>query len=1038
MSKYNKSSFQTLVSDEIKNNIASVFKKIDKDGEFEVGFFKSSEKMGLENFIEIMKYMNFRGKQDKINLERVVMLDIVHSTREEPESKRITITGNIKVNKYMEMLHQRKNHIIFSVLNTIEDKGITFMKKIKEKENIVDLNEFNLRFKLADEIKMDKNELSQVDRSQRDNVIFRYKNRLSLIVADDEDKTIRIDLTSTKMSKNINKIERMNPDYELEIEYFSKTGKVNPKSLDVMYDEITKFLKIIQQSNSLITKSEQESVIEKYSDLLNVDKSRMMSLDARNAQSLEIQHVVDKLPNKYAVTDKADGERYFLLIHNMNIYLISINLIVKNTGIVLLEEAKEYNNTVLDGEYIFIPKENRHIFMVFDCLIKGGQDIRNNPIFLERLMHADEVIEKCFVSKKDEYYKAAKYTEKQFDTDKIIKFHEKEIKNFMDSINKAIPNNKESLLIRRKYFIGVQGGKDNEIFKYANLMFEKFVYDKDVDCPYILDGLMFHPLEQKYSTKDSKFVEYKWKPADKNSIDFYITFQRSPQTRKILTLYDDSKGEYIKGKPYQIVNLHVGKRIRGVEQPVLFEPEKDSIKYQAYIFLEKGAVRDEKGNMLQDKTVVEFYYNNDATIPDKFRWVPMRTRYDKTESVRRFGTKHGNYSEIAYKVWRSIRNPFTIGDIKILSDDLTYIKHSNTLRGRVDHSDIVSEMKENAYFQKRTMLGKTMRSFHNFIKSNLIYTMCHYGYEGGRHLSILDYGVGRGADIMKYYYAEATLVVGFDIDLNGIMSPTDGAVSRYNQHKKTHPNFPPMSFIHADGGAPLDPDSQDRALGGTTPKNRELLSKYFSTTPSKRHQFDRINCQFVMHYFLANDVVWNNFLMNVRDYLTPGGYFIASTFDGDRVLEVLGDNNNYTVNYTTQKGEQFVFFDIVKKYGNLKKGDTIGVGNAIGFHNAIDFNEGVYVTEYLVQKDFVEKEFLEKCNMELVETDLFENQHTLQKPFLSGPMNAESVDKTRKFLQEASQFYDSTQDINATTFKLSRLYRYFIFRKKDEETKSKR
>ena len=48
----------------------------------------------------------------------------------------------------------------------------------------------------------------------------------------------------------------------------------------------------------------------------------------------------------------------------------------------------------------------------------------------------------------------------------------------------------------------------------------------------MLDGLIYHPLIQSYVIKNSKFVEYKWKPVDKNSIDFYIEFEKDPDTGK--------------------------------------------------------------------------------------------------------------------------------------------------------------------------------------------------------------------------------------------------------------------------------------------------------------------------------------------------------------------------------------------------------------------------------------------------------------------------------------------------------------------------
>ena len=83
--------------------------------------------------------------------------------------------------------------------------------------------------------------------------------------------------------------------------------------------------------------------------LIGIKKETMKSLEGRKPQSLEVQHVVDQFPNKYAVTDKADGERYFLIIYRNCVFLISDLLNVKNTGIIL-SDNKKYNNTILDGE----------------------------------------------------------------------------------------------------------------------------------------------------------------------------------------------------------------------------------------------------------------------------------------------------------------------------------------------------------------------------------------------------------------------------------------------------------------------------------------------------------------------------------------------------------------------------------------------------------------------------------------------------------------------------------------------------------------
>src|SRR5690606_2654363 len=103
--------------------------------------------------------------------------------------------------------------------------------------------------------------------------------------------------------------------------------------------------------NYIISNSIKNNVIDQYMSLLGTKKTT--GLYARRPYSLEIKDVIEKLPNNYAVTDKADGERYFLIIHNNHVYLISDLLNVIDSGIIINNNKKEYNNTILDGEYIF-------------------------------------------------------------------------------------------------------------------------------------------------------------------------------------------------------------------------------------------------------------------------------------------------------------------------------------------------------------------------------------------------------------------------------------------------------------------------------------------------------------------------------------------------------------------------------------------------------------------------------------------------------------------------------------------------------------
>lgn len=1038
-----KNSINTIISDQSKKQIDALYKKISVDDEFEVMFYNyklDENRMGLENFLKVLEFLNHYAKAKKLETEHITTLDVIYSGKKNKDTYRVTVTGIEAINTYMEMLHQRQNHVIFSALTGIKDKEkdkpIEIIKKMRNNDNHVDVNDYNIRFRLCKEqtvTKADIDKLKKIKETERDKITFRYKNRHSVILESNKDYELKIDLTNVKMSNNINNLDPSVPIYELEIDLFAKTSKVG-NHLDKIYQHISILLKVLQQSNTIISVPEEEEVRNLYADLFGVEKKGINGLDVRKAVSLEVQHVVDKLPNKYAVSDKADGERYLLIIHKNRVYLTSDYLNVKNTGIEIPSSKSKYNNTVLDGEYVFIKSQNRYLYLPFDCLFKGGEDVRQNAKFMERLEAVDEVIENCFVTKNSKYHKI-KLFDGKYDIDKIVDYYNKEIKKHMDSLNHDLGVDKQYPLVRRKLFIPSIGGHGSEIFRYSDLMWKNYVYNTEVNCPYVLDGLIYHPLDQKYVTsiRESKLSEYKWKSPERNSIDFYVVFERSTDTNNVLVLYDNSVDEYVKGKAYKVAHLHVGRLGRISEQPTLFQRETN--KYICHLFLRDGDVRDEEGNIIQDKTVVEFYYQNDPDIPEKHRWMPIRTRYDKTESVQRYGKKFGNYYDVANRIWRSIINPVLMADLSTLGNKELFDRQIDVMRNKIDHTIIMSEQQENKYYQKITNLAKPMRNFHNWIKSTLVYTFFNKQYTTEKTIKVLDMACGRGGDIMRFYYTESDLVVGFDVSNQDIISPTNGAISRYNQLRKGKPNFPRMYFINADATTPLYFEAQSKVITGMSRQNEAFMKKFFDKDPKKRTMFDRINLQFAIHYFFVNETSLNNFLENINMYLKPSGYIIITCFDADKVLEVLGDKERYTVKYTSGEGEEDILLEIVKKFDSVDKNGLIGPGYPIDVYNSLVSFDNEYNTEYLVHKDYLVKTFYEKCNLELVDTDMFGNQFVVHSNYFKNYAEYESNPKTRKFLMDAAEFYNAKDEVNKASFKFSSLNRYYVFRKMDSESK---
>ena len=164
-----------------------------------------------------------------------------------------------------------------------------------------------------------------------------------------------MDLT-INFSNNINTLKSSNKLYELELDYFPTKKK--SKILKTIISEIENVKKVLEGSSDLLS-NKQKEIISEYKKIVygsaNTDFKNLYSMQPISA---EVQHIIDKVPNKYSATDKADGEKYCLFVHNEEVYYLSNNLDVKKSGI----KVKNFNNTILEGEMIpLYEKENIYI-----------------------------------------------------------------------------------------------------------------------------------------------------------------------------------------------------------------------------------------------------------------------------------------------------------------------------------------------------------------------------------------------------------------------------------------------------------------------------------------------------------------------------------------------------------------------------------------------------------------------------------------------------------------------------------------------------
>jgi mRNA (guanine-N7-)-methyltransferase len=169
---------------------------------------------------------------------------------------------------------------------------------------------------------------------------------------------------------------------------------------------------------------------------------------------------------------------------------------------------------------------------------------------------------------------------------------------------------------------------------------------------------------------------------------------------------------------------------------------------------------------------------------------------------------------------------------------------------------------------------------------------------------LLDIGCGRGGDLFKWDNAKLEFVYGYDPNVSYI----DEAKRRFNNASNVKRNY------------------------------------VFSTVPFSgfENYFDVISCQFAIHYMFATDEILSNHLDYVSRMLKPGGLYIGTFMDGDRVLEKLQHNDCFTNQAMCIR---------------RKREDLTDTGNSLSVHltGTLYFGEQSVSHEFIVRKEVFER-----------------------------------------------------------------------------------
>ena len=973
------------------------------DRELEATFKNASD---TTTFLAVAQRLKAKGytalpQEDKMNIIT-------------PQQVRFTVTGMGAIEAYCRD-------------DILDGKAFEAMTKQRAgAESNLDIASYGVRMKVRRENPLEKDDPTVRDMLNNwlgQRKAFRILRRWTFV-----GKGVRFDLSMVRSTPHNSKGEfiwqsRFQPDkggkditkepafYEIEVELLRPESTPNKEARAAVVKACVKdlirgvgeVLRGIQKHHILIRNQVTTKVLEGYKDLVKTDRFRGVAPITMVVQNMRKERVEKEanIRDGYNVTDKADGLRMMGYVDARGeLFMIDMSMYVYKTGLVRPSCA----HSLVDGEYVTKDKEGNAIyqFMLFDCYIAPEKrDVTQLPF-----KGPDAAGEKA----KDRYTELVSWGEKWNDGDGPT------------VLKGAGVTDATKILVSVKQFKFANAG-DLSIFQHCSK-----VLDSASAAFYNTDGLILTPnllpLPQKPGVKFGE--QLKWKPAEDNSVDFLVDFDKDGGMDIVSTGVKPGSGETVQHKT---MRLYVGSDLdpayedpRGTvlyEQPlpgvaaggpqrkwkreykpVLFNPSElpDTMASVCYAEITTSAAGEdyvtcENGDPIETKSIVEMRY--EPGHEPGWRWIPMRVRYDKTERYQKgIIGRTLNKDEAAEGVWNSIHDPITPYMIRTGSEQPSP-KELSEMSGAV--AGVASGQVSKVYYERKgpkedLQAVRGLRDFHRrYVKEDLL-LRCGLG-GGGK--SFVDLACGQGGDLWSWIKWKVDFVYGTDIAGNGIRDPQDGAYRRYVNAVIKYGGYdkvPKMLFT-------IGSSARNLATGeaGATPEEanmmRAVLGKVGVEGPIPpfveknakgrlRNGADCVAIMFAIHYFFENEVSLTGFMRNVSDTLAMGGLFIGCCFDGQRVFDSLRAIPQDGALVGQEKGAEI--WKITKRYSAT---DLTTGPESIGLPIDVDFiSIGTTQREYLVPFELLKAKMAEigcdlltsdECRaLYLVNsTELFEDTH---------------------------------------------------------------
>jgi len=955
--------------DELKNNI--------NDNEIFLKFHNNSDwtENEFNNFINIMR----NNYKETIDDE---YLDISNNDNYLKIFKINNILKYCNTNNYTSLNHKWENRIII------------------KNENINDLFDVNLEFNIYK-----ITEITEISNWDKELKTFKFIKKFNYEIDKDIIASAIILKSNDNLFTDLKKSKILNSEQKYEFE-------IKIKNTNNLLQNIIIVIKSLFMSNIILTKKQQENVLNDYDKMVRKDMiippyykdiplltPKPITLEQVNLINPDEYGAISILKN-YTVTEKADGERYLMYINNIGqVFLINSSLKVEDTGIIAKKEAY---NSLIDGEYIYCNKrtdrKNKNLFAAFDIYYLNNISLTSLPLI---------------------------------SNDKELSRNQKLI------YIKSLLNDKNSDI---EFIYKIHRYSDNIINDC------KFILDNPENYPYDIDGLIFTPAKLAvYSFYPSITVPitqnmgwdrlFKWKPPEQNTIDFLVKYTGevrkdgirykklglyvgfNPISSKDLTIEEGLKLRYDRNYSKEHF-LKQKEMMKNKEDfiPTLFKPliyYHPDIEFAFIKIDSKGDIRAENGNKIDNDCIVEFRYD----IEEK-KWIPIRIREDKTRIFKKgILSKTANSLPVAINIWRSIHNPISkemiIGSTNIKMRDI-----NDEIQGKVLEADDIYYSRG---IPRRSLLSFNMITFHNIGINEKLFL------KPKNKNNLLEFACGQASDMSRWINANYKFVLGIDLAKDNIYKANDGAYARvikefnrFNRTKGTEKGyFLNTAFAAGDcsldiknGEAGVDNDSKEllKIVMNNDIKN---IKPYYKHIAGKgANKFDAITCMFAIHYFFENEKKLNGFLNNVSSNLKKDGDFICTFMDGESVINELNKSSNGVVEGRKILNDTNIsLWAIIKRY--INEDDN--------YNKRIDIfieNTQRLIPEYLVNFNFlIEK--AKEFGLELSESELY--SETFNKLKEKIPIEEEKQSSLDKILLELDK-----DDIQK---KFSFFNRWAIFKK---------